>query len=331
MEQAAEAAAADPTGTAAAATAATAATVATAATAGASKPHPARRAPQLQDVCTLLVRVLLRLNQGERLTLGTVKAVWRELGFSHIFEVRPARRPIMHASWCTPCICLQFMPGIKSLLCAACCCSTPAGYSSHSRPLVCSTTEPARLFLPQAHRPGVPLDAHVQLLYAAALDRLAAPIPAAPLHRALQRLHAEHEAWAAKQLAAAEENAAARAEAAQQAVQHEQHFQALLLEQLGPEEEAEADAEEADAAFAAIAAALPGAHEDAAAGQGTGLPPALLAGDVAQAAVPGLPAVAAAAAAAPADGSAANAGGSSCGHQRRPAGRPRRSAHPVAG
>lgn len=129
----------------------------------------------------------------------------------------------------------------------------------------------------QAHRPGVPLDAHVQLLYAAALDRLVAPIPVAPLHRALQRLHAEHEAWAAQQRAAAEAEAAARAEAAQQAAQHEAHLQALLLGQLEPDGEAEAA--EADATLAAIAAALPGAQPEASVGEGMPPPPALLAGD----------------------------------------------------
>lgn len=104
----------------------------------------------------------------------------------------------------------------------------------------------------------MPLDAHVQLLYAATLDRLAAPIPTAPLHRALQRLHAEHDAWAARQRAAAEEEAAARAEAARELAQQDGHLHALFLGQLGHEGEAEADAAEADATFAAIAAALPG-------------------------------------------------------------------------
>jgi hypothetical protein len=45
------------------------------------------RAPQQQDVCSLLVRVLLRLFRGEVLSLETVKAAWRELSFSFVFEV----------------------------------------------------------------------------------------------------------------------------------------------------------------------------------------------------------------------------------------------------
>ena len=56
------------------------------------------RAVQRQDVCSLLVRVLLRVAQGEALTLGTVKAAWRELSFSHVFEVGAAR-PCWGAGW----------------------------------------------------------------------------------------------------------------------------------------------------------------------------------------------------------------------------------------
>jgi hypothetical protein len=48
------------------------------------------RAVQQQDVCTLLARVLLRVTQGQSLTLDTVKAAWRELSFSHVFEVGAA-------------------------------------------------------------------------------------------------------------------------------------------------------------------------------------------------------------------------------------------------
>lgn len=60
--------------------------------AGGSAGGPARRpqiesAPQAQDVCTLLVQVLLRVQQGQPLSLETVKAAWRELAFSHVFEV----------------------------------------------------------------------------------------------------------------------------------------------------------------------------------------------------------------------------------------------------
>ncbi len=62
---------------------------AAAAASGARPPKPPRqRAPQQQDVCTLLVHVLLRVQQGQPLCLDTVKATWRELTFSHVFEVR---------------------------------------------------------------------------------------------------------------------------------------------------------------------------------------------------------------------------------------------------
>ena len=67
--------------------AAAAAAAPAAANGAASKWRARRRAPQLQDVCTLLVRVVLRVLQGQQLTLDTVKAAWRELGFSHVFEV----------------------------------------------------------------------------------------------------------------------------------------------------------------------------------------------------------------------------------------------------
>lgn len=51
------------------------------------------RAAQQQDVCSLIVRVLLRVQQGHPLTLATVKAVWRQLGFSHVFEVGRRHHP----------------------------------------------------------------------------------------------------------------------------------------------------------------------------------------------------------------------------------------------
>jgi len=64
------------------------ASAATAAAAKKEAPPSGPRAPQQQDVCTLLLRVMLRVLHGQELTLDTVKAAWRELGFSHIFEVR---------------------------------------------------------------------------------------------------------------------------------------------------------------------------------------------------------------------------------------------------
>jgi hypothetical protein len=56
------------------------------------KPKPPR-APQQQDVCSLLTRVLLHVTSGQPLNLATVKAAWRELSFSHVFEVK--QRPIV--------------------------------------------------------------------------------------------------------------------------------------------------------------------------------------------------------------------------------------------
>lgn len=68
---------------------------AAAAASGRPPKRPRQRAPQQQDVCTLLVHVLLRVQQGQPLCLETVKATWRELAFSHVFEVRrqQERRP----------------------------------------------------------------------------------------------------------------------------------------------------------------------------------------------------------------------------------------------
>lgn len=70
-----------------------------AAASGAKPPKkPRQRAPQQQDVCTLLAHVLLRVQQGQPLCLDTVKAAWRHLTFSHVFEVRPAAQ----AGWPAP-------------------------------------------------------------------------------------------------------------------------------------------------------------------------------------------------------------------------------------
>lgn len=69
---------------------------AAAASGGAKRPGPPR-APQAQDVCTLLTRVLLAVQQGAPLCLDTVKQAWRELSFSHVFEVR-----VLCACWLSP-------------------------------------------------------------------------------------------------------------------------------------------------------------------------------------------------------------------------------------
>lgn len=86
----------------------------------AKRPPRRHRAPQQQDVCSLLVRVLLRLSRGEQLTLETVKAAWRELSFSFVFEVR--RRNASRARQ------------------AAACCPQP---TQPSRPLCRRPTSPA--------------------------------------------------------------------------------------------------------------------------------------------------------------------------------------------
>lgn len=58
--------------------------------------------PETQDVCTLLVHTLLRVQQGQPLRLDTVKAAWRDLAFSHVFEVGAgARRQAVPAA-CAP-------------------------------------------------------------------------------------------------------------------------------------------------------------------------------------------------------------------------------------
>lgn len=85
-----------------------------AAASGRPPKRPRQRAPQQQDVCTLLVHVLLRVQQGRPLCLETVKATWRELAFSHVFEVRRQGTllidgpPALGARWCA----LAVQPGV---------------------------------------------------------------------------------------------------------------------------------------------------------------------------------------------------------------------------
>ncbi|KAI3425156.1 hypothetical protein D9Q98_008927 [Chlorella vulgaris] len=157
------------------------------------RPAKQLRAPQQQDVCSLLVRVLLRVARGQALNLETVKCAWRELSFSHVF---------------------------------------------------------------QAHPHATSMDQHVQLLYAAALERLLDPIPPSAVTRALQPLRAQHE-----------QAAAAAAEAEQQQLeeqqQHEAHLQHLLLQDITGQSsergglEPGSDSGLEEAAAAAIAAVLP--------------------------------------------------------------------------
>lgn len=75
---------------------------------GTAKPkepkEPPPRAPQAQDVSTLLVHVLLAVQQGAPLCLATVKAAWRQLAFSHVFEVRP-----LGGGWWLACHCLLLL------------------------------------------------------------------------------------------------------------------------------------------------------------------------------------------------------------------------------
>lgn len=78
---------------------------------GGGKQAKPPRAPQQQDICSLLVRVLLRVTEGQPLTLETVKAAWRELSFSHVFEVGAALRRA-----CLPCSLLPGPPDCVPLL-----------------------------------------------------------------------------------------------------------------------------------------------------------------------------------------------------------------------
>ena len=98
----------------------------------------------------------------------------------------------------------------------------------------------------QAHRPATTVDQHVQLLYAAALERLLAPIASSAVTRALQPLRKQHE-----------DAAAAAAEVERQQCEEAERQQAHLREMLLQDLEEHQEEGEEEAATAALAAALP--------------------------------------------------------------------------
>ena len=149
-------------------------------------------------------------------------------------------------------------------------------YASPCPPASCRPApSPVPFCRSQAYRPGTTVDQHVQLLYAAALERLAAPIPPAALRRALAPLQAHHAAFreqeaaaaaaeeqrarAAAEAAAAAARAAAEAEAAQReaAERHRAEMQVVLLTQVEHQHEDLEYEAAADELTASIAAVLP--------------------------------------------------------------------------
>lgn len=122
---------------------------AAAASGGRPPKRPRQRAPQQQDVCTLLVHVLLGVQQGQPLCLETVKAAWRALTFSHVFEVRGWNRlllfdPAHEAAPQAPCKCRPVPKSAALLLTTSQCTSARLPAAAHLLlPLLeCRSTAP---------------------------------------------------------------------------------------------------------------------------------------------------------------------------------------------